>query len=372
VKGEGHVALFVPSLHGGGAEQVMLTLANGFASRGLRVDLVLVKATGALLGEVSSSVRLFVLDAPKVIASLPHLVKYLRCEQPSVLLSTLNTANVVAVWASQFAATPTRTIVRQASRFSWDIQIAPQPRKAMLRSLVRWSYPRADVVVAVSSGVATDLARTAGVPRTRIRTLPSPLLRADVRRKAEAPLEHPWFDDPEVPVVLGVGRLSVVKGFTTLLHAFARARQQRPCRLVILGEGPERERLEALSRELGVESDVCLPGFSPNPFAYMARAGVFVLSSASEGSPGVLIQALACGAPVVATECDPAVRELLGDGELGETVAVGDSPNMARAIRTALDRPKRRAPDAVVAQFDEDRAVDGYLRLLTIESLANA
>jgi glycosyltransferase involved in cell wall biosynthesis len=371
VKREGHVALFVPSLHGGGAEQVMLTLANGFADRGLHVDLVLVKAAGALLGEVSSSVRLIVLDAPKVIASLPHLVKYLRREQPSALLSTLNTANVVAVWASRFAVTPTRTVVRQASRFSWDIQIAPQPRKAALRSLVRWSYPRADVIVAVSSGVATDLVQTAGVPRARIRTLPSPLLRADVRCKAAASVDHPWFSDPDVPVVLGVGRLSVVKGFTTLLHAFALAREQRPCRLVILGEGSERERLEALSRELGVESDVALPGFRANPFAYMARAGVFVLSSASEGSPGVLIQALACGAPVVATECDHAMRELLGDGEFGQTVAVGDSLGMARAICVALDRPKRRAPDTLVSQFDEHRAVDGYLRLLT-EPVANA
>lgn len=369
---EPHVALFVPTLGGGGAERVMLTLANGFAARGVRVDLVLVRATGALLSEVPPSVRVVDLGAGRVITSLPRLVAYLRRERPTTLLSTLNTANVVAVWASRLAATATRSVVRQASHVSWDIGQTPQPSRMVLRSLVRSAYPRADVVVAVSAGVANDLVRTVHVPPERIRTLPSPLLSADIHMKAAAPPEHPWLVDQTVPVVLGAGRLSAEKGFATLIRAFAAARRTRPCRLVILGEGPDRPRLETLAAELGIEADIALPGFLANPFAYMARARVFVLSSATEGLPGVLIHALACGARVIATDCDPGVRELLGNGEFGLTVAVGDVDGMARAILTALDLPRQAPPESVIAQFTDARAVEGYLRVLAIETPGNA
>jgi glycosyltransferase involved in cell wall biosynthesis len=163
--------------------------------------------------------------------------------------------------------------------------------------------------------------------------------------------------------VLAVGRLSRQKDFPTLLRAFA-SRRHRSARLMILGEGSERPGLEALVKSLGLTAEVALPGFVENPFAYMARAGVFVLSSAWEGMPGVLIQALACGAPVVATDCESGPREVLQDGRVGRLVPVGDASALAQAIDSTLGEPRRPLPDGVLDRFTQDSAVTGYLRVL--------
>jgi glycosyltransferase involved in cell wall biosynthesis len=181
---------------------------------------------------------------------------------------------------------------------------------------------------------------------------------------AAEPVDHPWFASGEPPVVLGVGRLTKQKDFATLLRAFAELRACRPARLAILGEGEERPALESLVRELDLVPEVWLPGYQRNPFKFMARAGVFVLSSAWEGSPGVLVQALACGAPVVATDCPSGPREVLGGGDAGRLVPVGDASALAAAVAAMLARSRRPIPPQVLAPFTQEVAVDRYLGLL--------
>ena len=225
----------------------------------------------------------------------------------------------------------------------------------------------ADVIIAVSAGVADDLAQSAGLSRAAIRVVYNPVVDQDVAERAAEPLDHPWFLPGAAPIVLGVGRLTAQKDFQTLIRAFARVRAERSARLVILGEGrPEvHAGLLALAASLGCATDVDLPGFVLNPFAYMARAGVFVLSSLHEGLPGVLIQALACGCPVVSTDCPSGPAEILDDGRYGSLVPVGDHLAMAQSILATLVRPpERSALAARGAEFSVDRAVTLYMDAL--------
>lgn len=341
----------------------MVDLARGVSRRGLAVDLVLVRASGPLLPEVPSEVRILELGSRRVLSSLPALVRYLRRERPRAILSTLNTANLVAIWAKRIARSPARVAVRQANTLSRTESAASGTRK-LIPYLVRHTYRWADEVIAVSDGVARDLAAAARLPIRRIRVFPNPVVSPELLAAAREPVQHPWFHDGAPPVVLGVGRLTRQKDFATLIRAFARVRQWREARLVILGEGSERPMLEGLARTLGLEDDVALPGFIPNPFAYMARASAFVLSSAWEGLPAVLIQALAVGAPVIATDCESGPREILGDGRFGRLVPVGDEAAIARAILDLLGEPHLPAPKEAWSRFTHENAVSEYLRVL--------
>jgi glycosyltransferase involved in cell wall biosynthesis len=216
----------------------------------------------------------------------------------------------------------------------------------------------------VSEGVKDDLARAGRLSLEQIRVVPNPVVTSELFEMAAVPIDHPWFVEGAPPVILGIGRLTTQKDFGTLIRAFAEVRGQREARLMILGEGSERPALERLARELGVRDDVVLPGFVDNPFAFLKRAALFVLSSTYEGLPGVLIQALACGTPVVSTDCDSGPREILDGGRLGILVPVGDLDALANGIREALDHPRTRTPADVLGRFTDAAAVDAYLRVL--------
>ena len=361
------ICFFLPSLNAGGAERVMLNLARAFAERGLHVDMVLPKADGPYLAQVPQTVRVVDLQAPRVLASLPALVRYLRRERPAVLLSATDHANVVVLWARRLARVPDRVVVSVHSTLSITAQHAPQMRGRVMPFFVRRFYPWADKVVAVSKGVAEDLIECTGLPRERIQVIYNPVVTPEINSLAESPLDHPWFVSGKVPVVLGVGRLAAEKDFPTLIRAFARARKQRGARLVILGEGEERPNLEALIRELGLGADVALPGFVDNPYAYMARAAVFVLSSAWEGFGNVLVEAMAVGTPVVSTDCPGGPAEILDGGKYGSLVPVGDVAALAGAVSAALDkthraeRLKRRAKE-----FSLERITRQYMEVLGV------
>jgi len=367
----------------------MGTLAGCFARRGHRVDLVLGRATGAYLDGVAPEVRVVDLGGgswpdtlwlaardprrarhlvnwhpPWVLACTPALVHYLRTERPDALLSALNYSNLAALWAHGVAGVPTRLVVSERNTLSLRASKGPRRVRSLPRK-VRRMYPSADALAAVSDGVAEDLARILRVPRARIHTTYNPVVTPELAAGASEPLDHPWFAAGEPPVVLAVGKLRRQKGFATLLEAFARLRSERPVRLLILGEGPKRRQLEAMVTRLGVGADVQLPGFARNPFAYMARSAVFALASEWEGLPAVLIQALACGCPVVATDCPSGPAEILDKGACGPLVPVGDPAALAAALGRVLDAPPPSGPLRERAQlFEAERVADRYLDLL--------
>jgi glycosyltransferase involved in cell wall biosynthesis len=362
--GRGTVAFFLPNLHGGGAERVTVNLAEGITERGVPVDLVVGAGTGALRDQLPPALQLVDLHSPRVLRSLGPLTSYLRREQPRVLISSMSHANVVALWAAKLSGGRTPVIVTVHNTMS---QSTPQQGRLLGRvwpRLLRIFYPWARHVVAVSEGAADDLARTAGLSRHRVQVVYNPVLTPGMMARAGEQPNHPWFDSDQPPVVLGVGRLTRQKDFALLIRAFAAVRRHRCARLMILGEGEQRAELEGLVRELGLEQDVALPGFRDNAMAYMAHSRLFVLSSAWEGLPTVLIEALGAGSSVVSTDCPSGPREILQDGRLGTLVPVGDLESLARAITVALDHPGPPVPPEALAPFTRDAAVGHYLSLI--------
>lgn len=392
-----HIALYIRSLRGGGAQRMMLAVARGLKARGHRVDLVLDRKTGPYVPEIPEGVRvvdfhtrrvwsgvpallrqrrrsrefrpvLLGRDRPSTLGSAGALLRYLRRERPEAMLSMFSWNNFLAVWARRAAGLPMRLVVSERNTLTRDLDLdgEPSPKNAHVPRLARAFYPLADAVVAISEGAGDDLARVAGMERTRIRVVYngwSP----DILARSAAEPEHPWLakgGDGGPPVVLGVGRLAPQKDFATLIRAFARLRARRPLRLLILGRGKQRDALETLARELGVADDVDLAGFVENPFAYYPRAAVFVFSSAWEGFGNVLTEAMACGCPVVSTDCPHGPAEILAGG-VGPLVPVGDDAAMAAAIERVLDDPPdREALRRAAADFSEARMVDAYERLL--------
>lgn len=358
------LALFLPSLVAGGAESVMLTLANGFTERGLDVDLVLARGEGPLLSQVSPLVRVVDLRAGRVLTSLPGLVRYLRRERPQALLSTLGHANIIALIAGRLCCLTMRVVIREATTPSAANSHLPRLSSHFYPLLVRRFYPCSAAVVAVSHGVAEDLIGTYGLPRERIHVIYNPVNIHEVQSKAEEPADHPWFAAGKPPVLLGVGRLTAAKDYVTLIRAFSLVRQQRNVRLVIAGEGEERSRLEALIRELGLAADVDLPGFIRNPISLMARARIFILSSNREGLPNALIQAMFVGTPLISTDCLSGPREILQGVQNSCLVPVGNANTLAEAIFSFLDNDITATTPPAAGRFASETVINSYLQLL--------
>lgn len=358
------LSIFLMDLDGGGAERVMLNLACGFAEQGLQVDLVLVKPEGPYLSQLPPKVRVVKLESSRLILSIPALARYLKQEQPPVLISALEDTNIVALCAKKLAGVSTRIVVTVHNNLSREAQNATTLKRRLTPQFVRWFYPSADRIVAVSQGVAQNLVDI-GLSSEKIEVIYNPIVTPELNEKIQESLDRPWFSPDQPPVILGVGRLEKQKDFPTLLQAFAQLKQQHPARLMILGEGSERSKLEELAQKLGIEKDVAFPGFVANPYAYMARAKVLVLSSGWEGFGNVLVEAMAAGTPVVSTDCESGPAEILANGKYGKLVAVGDSEGMAKAIATTLNEPPdREALTKRANQFSLEKALTEYGKLL--------
>ena len=394
-----HIAFYLPELTGGGVQRRTLTLAGELAGQGHRIDLVLCQAEGTLRDQVPPQVRVVCLDPeplwrarcaalaadPKGLASLTlpvllakkpsrslaylsSLARYLRNERPHALLAAKPHPNLEAVWARNLAHAETRIVVSERIALSGKVSTSRMWKRRYLPPLIKRTYQMADGIIAVSQGVADDLAAVTSIPRGRISTIYNPVVGPELLEKAAAPLDHPWFAPGSPPVVLGAGRIHPDKDFPTLLRAFARVRKQRPARLMILGEARRDERHKALlelAEELDIAGDLVVPGFVGNPYAYMSRAAVFVLSSLWEGLPGVLIEALACGCPTVSTDCPSGPREILENGDYGVLVPMGDDAAMAEGILATLaDPPDKDRLRARGAEFGIERSARQYLELL--------
>ena len=385
------LALYVPDLAAGGVSRVAVDLAAALSGRGHQVDLVLCRAAGPLLGDAPAAVNLVELRRSRLFPAyllaaaptsllpllslyvrrprrtlpnlryLPALTRYLRRRRPDALLAAKTMSNLLALWAARLAGVPTRVVISEHTHLSSEAR--REGWRCLLPS-IRRTYRRAAARVAVSDGVAADLSQLARIPRREVLTIYS-ALGARRSEQSETPPDHAWFRPDGPPVILAAGRLTAQKDFATLLRAFAGVRRRSRARLMILGEGALRAELERLAGALGVASDVAMPGWAPNPHAYMARAAVFVLSSVWEGLPLVVVEALAAGCPVVSTDCPSGPAEILGGGAYGRLVPVGDAAALAEAVVAVLDEPpsrdrlRRRA-----RHFSTERAADRYLDVL--------
>lgn len=361
-----HIAIFLPSFGGGGAEKIGVTLANALADAGLRVDLVVATAVGPHASLVSKAVRVIDLRSPRVFSAILPLARYLRREAPVALLAMMTHANVAAVIAKSLARVKCRLVVSERSTISINARQAATVREKLIYRLAATVYPKADAIVAVSREAATDLAEFTGLDPTRVGSIYNPFDLGRIDELSREDPGHPWLSPGQPPVIIAVGRLMPEKDFPTLLRAFADLRRHLKARLLILGEGDLRRELEDQAKQLGLEPDEFqMPGFVSNPYSYLSRASLFVLSSRWEGLPGVLIEALACGVPVVSTECRSGPKEILEDGRWGQLVPVGD----ARALGVAMQRALSGRSGFVdgrsrAREFSLEKTVSMYLDIL--------
>lgn len=358
------LAVFVPSLRGGGAQRAMLNLACGLAEReDLDVDLVLAQKEGPYLNQVSDKVNVVDLGASRTLTALPKLIRYLRREQPAGMISAQDYGNLIAIWSRSLSRSRTRLVIsEQNNPARWERSNGRYNGRFVLSLLGRF-YPWADGISTVSDGVGDHLAAAASIPRELIQTIHNPIARTDIAEPTHQDVPHPWFEQGEPPVIVGVGSLTPQKDFPLLIRAFARVRQQMSARLMILGEGVLRGELEQLIESLGVTEDVALPGFVDEPYEYMCRASLFVLSSQYEGLPSVLIEALCCGLPVVATDCPSGPQEILNGGKYGSIVPVGDLDALAAAIEQSL-KSGTPPPAESYEPYRVEKVVDRYLDVL--------
>jgi glycosyltransferase involved in cell wall biosynthesis len=353
------VALFLPTLYSGGAERVQLNLAGYFLDRGLRVDLVLCKYFGALKDKVPEGVRLISLDARKVMFSAPAYLRYLRIARPSVVLSSVENASIISCIGKMLSSHRHRLLVRLDNSLSEPGILPLQMHRWPVMTAILSTFHAADAFVAVSNGLKGQLSRLPGVGNKPIRRIFNPIIHEGFAAQADLTPVLPSSIKPGEPFVLAVGRLHKQKGYTHLLQAFARVAKQRPSHLIILGEGDDREALQDLANSLGIAPYVHFLGYAPNPLAYMRHAAVFVLSSLAEGFGNVIVEALACGTPVISTDCPHGPREILSGGRYGALVRVGDVDALAHAIVAKLNVPK----PAMSEELKE------HLQLFSIETI---
>jgi glycosyltransferase involved in cell wall biosynthesis len=312
--------------------------ASELAERGYTVDLVVSNLKGDAF-EVSPKVRIIDLNARSQLRSLPRFIRYLGANKPRVILSEISQTNIVAILAQSVALRRSRLVTRDHTVLKPYFGSFKGPKQILIPWLVRRLYPRAQAVIAVSDSIRRELIDDFGICAEAVTTVHNLVATGKIRQLAGEEVDNPWFADPKVPVILCVARLHPVKGQRVLLAAFAKLRRRRLVRLMLLGEGPDREMLGAYARELALGSDVAMPGFLANPFAVMARSAVLALPSYREGFGNVLVEAMACGCQVVATDCPGGPSEILDGGRYGRLTPVGDADALAEALEAAIDFP---------------------------------
>ena len=377
------VAILIYDLRASGVVRNALRIARHAAVSGLRVDLVVVNEQGnfrpfdhpriklvSLLPEASANRFL------GTLAAAGHLRAYLSRHRPRVLFSAGNHIHPLAAMACLRLEDAPRLIMRASNDLShvrrngWEAA-ATHLVAASARPLLRTMFGMADRIVSVSEELAGNLGRCLGLPRGTIDVVPNGIDISRINQLARQEVKHPWFKPGQPPVILGVGRLHRQKNFPLLIEAFARLRRQQPARLMILGTGSEQARQELLdlAERLGVAEDVALMGYVENPFAYLRQAALYVLSSSWEGMSNALLEAMACGCPVVATRCPTGTVEVLANGAYGPLVEIENDEALANAMIWRLGQPRQSSRLMARAQeYDLSRTLDTYTRLLLSEA----
>ncbi len=400
-----HITFALTSLNGGGAQRSMLNLARSLIGRGHRVDLVIPRFGGDYRSDIPNGMRVYRARLPhtdrkllravrragvevealtinpvgvarawraldrrfpdlpgkrksRVYAYAHMMARHIREVSPDLVMSALPDANAAAVCAAALTERAVPTVIGVRN----NVAAKYTPR---WRTTAQVLYPSADAVVAVSRGVGESIQRSLDMDAERIHVIYNGVPADRIRRLAEEEVTHPWFEQGEPPVVLGVGREAPAKDYPTLVAAFGLARREVDARLLILGRlSPRyRARLKSLAVGHGVERDLGFVDFDENPYRYMRRAGLFALSSRWEGLPTVILEALACGTPVVSTDTPYGPREILGCW--GELPPVGDAAALGRAMVAALrgERPSEAALRVRAADFSIEKATDAYATL---------
>jgi len=363
-----HIAIFASFSGNGGVERMLVNLCNGFAQKGHKVDLVVIKDKSDHLQHLTAKVNVIRLGTKHAYSSVKPFSHYLKSHTPDAILSAKERANRVAILARKLAGVD----IPIATRLGTTVSAALEGKSALRRWLwywpMRWTYQHADVVIPVSHGVANDVINITGISKTKVKVIRNPVITSRMHELSQQPLEHADYFDDSMPTLVGAGRFTRQKDFLTLIKALAIVNQTQACRLVLLGEGKLRDDYQNLAESLNIADKLFMPGFTHNPYPFLLAADCFVLSSAWEGSPNVLTEALALGTPVVATDCPSGPIEILDKGKYGPLVKIGDDKTMADAILTVLKHPHQREfLKQAAAEYTIEQSASGYLRAMGIE-----
>jgi glycosyltransferase involved in cell wall biosynthesis len=365
------VVFVLSSLDHGGMQRSMIDLGGALSRAGHKVTFVLQRACGDMLALLSPAIELIELERSSTRQSLFPLIRFINARRPSVLITGSPHTSLLAILALRLARPKVGLIVTEHAPLARLVSRYRGWRYRFLPLLVRYFYPSADAIVAVSQGVAAEFRHF--VPRARrVVVIHNPVVTEDFEQRAAEQIDDPWFAAGAPPVLVAVGRLAAEKDYPTLIRAFAGLAPESSLRLALIGSGPEQEALERLITHYGLSGRIRLFGFVRNPLPLIKRARLLVLTSEFEGFGNVIVEALACGTPVVSTDCEFGPREILQDGTYGALVPVGDVEAIRHAILSALDRPpapadlQRRARD-----FSEQRSAESYLALIAAVAPGN-
>lgn len=362
-----YITIYLPNLAGGGAERVAVHIANALAAQGENVDLVLTQAKGPYLNTVDNRVNVVDLQCSNrfsTLKSLPKLISYLKNKKPEVVFSTLFRTNVIVSLALKLSGVKARLIVRHPNMLYPQKNSGDKLYAKIIKKLAIRSAQSADLVVVTSQMMKEELLSLAKFDIEKVKVIPNPVPISDIKKKAKAEPTHEWFKNKNKPIVLSVGRLTMQKNYTTLIKAFALVKKKIDSRLVILGDGEERKKIELNVNELGINDSVSMPGFVDNPYAYMSRADVFVLPSLWEGFPNVLVEAMACNTSAIATDCPGGSAEILENGKWGIMVGNNNISDLSQAIEKALVSSELINPAERVLDFSLERVISIYISLI--------
>jgi glycosyltransferase involved in cell wall biosynthesis len=326
------VAIYMHDLTGGGVERQSLIIAQELRREGVDVTLVVHRFRGELIGQVPGGLRIVDLKSTRTLSDVPQLARFLRSAKPDVLLSNVDLNNVAALLAKAISFSRTKVVICQHNPISASFISGEKWMYSHISRFYRLLSPLISRAVAVSDGVAAELAKATGLPDGSILTINNPVVGPDFAARCDEPVEHPWFSEKRGPVFVTAGRLVPQKDHDTMLRALAIHRRMVDSRLLILGVGPLTERLRQRVIEAGLSDAVDFLGFRSNVLPYIRRADAFLLSSRCEGFGNVIVEALGCGTPVIATNCDYGPAEILGRNQYGLLVDLQNPAAMAAAM----------------------------------------
>ncbi len=356
-----HVLLLIPTLHGGGAERVIVTLAKFLSRTQFRLTLAVVDSRRAVfLDEIPRDIQFISLNASRVRYALPKIVRLIWRLQPDVVLSTLGHLNLALAMVKLLLPSGTFTIARETVVVSHGLR--RYAAGAIWAAFYRWFYRQHDLVICQSRDMCADIVANFGVPAARTRVINNPVNQSRIRELCSAVAAFPALPG-NATILVAAGRLDYQKGFDILIEALSLVDDSR-VHVIILGEGSEEQRLKQQAEYLGLTGRVHFAGFQTNPYAWFSRADAFVLSSRYEGFPNVVLEALTCGTPVIAVPAPGGTREILDD--MAGCVVAGsvEASALAGAMIAWLGGPRERIASTAVLPYRLEHIVGEYERVL--------
>ncbi|OGZ68547.1 MAG: hypothetical protein A3D35_02290 [Candidatus Staskawiczbacteria bacterium RIFCSPHIGHO2_02_FULL_34_9] len=339
------IFFLIPVLNGGGAERNIINIIKNLHNPDYDFTVVTGNIGGNLESELGKDVKIINMNRSTILGLFLGLKKVLKQEKPDILVSALPHMNTISMMAKSFSFSKTKMVLTEHTTVSSLSTTARSllkrlVAKIILPNLMRIYYRAADKIICVSEGVKEDLSLIVG-KLAQMQVIYNPVFDESILNLAKEPLgEDQYIFECAYPVIIAVGRLVKAKDYPNLLNAFKKVLAVKKATLLILGEGPEEKYLKNLVTQLKIYNDVVFLGFKKNPYKYMAHSSLFVLSSVREGFGNVIVEAMACNVPVVATNCKSGPGEIINNEVNGLLVEPQNSEALSSAIIKILQNDK--------------------------------